>query len=133
MRPALARLKQSSRTSSSIRLWLTGGQVGWTTKMSAPRTSSSMRTDVSPSGNSPSVMRPRVSPRQWTIFSARGRLARPLKTRSLFIRFIVFELHVLAGDVPDYVEAVHRWDDEMCNIYPYPRVFPFVFSLRRDE
>ena len=50
MRAALARLKPSSMTSSSIRFSLTGGQVGWTMKMSRPRTSSSMRTEISPSG-----------------------------------------------------------------------------------
>ena len=49
------------------------------------------------------------------------------------LKFVVFELHVPAGDVPDYLAARHRWDDELCQIYPYPRVFPFVFSLHTDE
>ena len=36
MRAALARRMASTMTSSSIRLWFTGGQVGWTMKMSRP-------------------------------------------------------------------------------------------------
>ena len=55
MRAGLARLNASSMMSSSIRFSLTGGQVGWTTKTSRPRTSSSMRAQVSPSGKLPSV------------------------------------------------------------------------------
>src|SRR5439155_1076940 len=88
MRAALARLKQSRMISSSIRFWLTGGQVGWTTKTSPPRTSSSILARTSPSGKSLMVSRPRVSPRWATIFSARAGLARPLKTRSLLGRIM---------------------------------------------
>ena len=89
MRAALARLKLSSMISSSIRFSLTGGQVGWTTKMSRPRTSSSMRTEISPSGKFASVILPSGSPSAWAIFSASGMLARPLKTLSLLLLFMV--------------------------------------------
>src|SRR5579885_407455 len=89
MRAAEALLKLSSMISSSMRFSLTGGQVGWTTKMSRPRTSSSMRTEISPSGKLARVILPRVSPRQWAIFSARGMLARPLKTLSWLLWFMV--------------------------------------------
>ena len=51
MRAALARRMASTMTSSSIRLWFTGGQVGWTMNTSRPRMFSLMRTLVSPSGN----------------------------------------------------------------------------------
>src|SRR3954447_11941276 len=48
-REAEERLKLSSRISSSIRFSLTGLHVGWTTKMSEPRTFSSIWQKVSPS------------------------------------------------------------------------------------
>src|SRR5687768_10774491 len=83
MRAALDRLNESIITNSSIRFSFTGGQVGWTMKMSRPRTSSSMRQEISPSGKLPRVTRPSESPRWRAILSASGRLARPLKTFSL--------------------------------------------------
>jgi len=46
---------------------------------------------------------------------------------------IVFRLHVSVNEVPDYIAACHRWDDELYNIYPHPRLIPFVFSLVREE
>src|SRR5439155_19099967 len=85
MRAADARLKLSIMINNSIRFSLTGGQVGWTTKMSRPRTSSSMRTAFSPSGKLPRLILPRLSPRQWAIFSASGTLARPEKILSLWL------------------------------------------------
>src|SRR5471030_3237194 len=52
--------------------------------MSRPRTSSSMRTDISPSGKLEMVTLPRGSPNTEAIFSANAMLALPLNTFSLF-------------------------------------------------
>ncbi len=58
IRAALARLQLSIMINSSIRLSLTGGQVGWIRNTSRPRTSSSILQKFSPSGNLPSEMAP---------------------------------------------------------------------------
>src|SRR5689334_8984246 len=57
--------------------------------MSRPRTSSSILTEISPSGKLPRLILPSGSPRHWAIFSARGRFERPLKTLSLLLLSIV--------------------------------------------
>src|SRR6185437_1675999 len=54
-------------------------------KTSRPRTSSSMRTMVSPSGKLPRLMLPRGTPRCLAMVSASGRFARPLKIFSLWV------------------------------------------------
>ena len=56
IRSALARRQQSIMVNSSIRLSLTGGQVGCTRKTSRPRTSSSNLQKLSPSGNVPKAI-----------------------------------------------------------------------------
>src|SRR5207302_729321 len=68
--------------SSSIRCSFTGVQVGWTTKMSRPRTSSSIFTWVSPSGKLLSEIWPSESFNSRAIFWDNSGLARPLKTFS---------------------------------------------------
>jgi hypothetical protein len=83
IRSALARLKLSSMINSSMRFSFTGGQVGCTTKTSRPRTSSSMRTEISPSGKFDSVALPSGSPRTAAMLSDSRGLALPLKTLSL--------------------------------------------------
>src|SRR6516162_1601034 len=88
MRAALARLKLSSMISNSMRFSLTGWQVGCTRNTSRPRTSSSMRAPISPSGKFLSSILPRASPRYCAIFSAKGTLARPLKTLSWKLLFM---------------------------------------------
>src|SRR5581483_7985480 len=84
MRWAEARLKESSITRSSIRLSFTGGQVGCTTKTSAPRTFSSIWTKTSPSENRATSACPRASPRMPAISSASWRFALPEKSFSSY-------------------------------------------------
>ena len=64
MREALERLKASSMTSSSIRFSLTGGQVGWTTNTSAPRTLSWIWNQISPSLKRARCARPSGTPEE---------------------------------------------------------------------
>src|SRR5205807_3360595 len=54
-----------------------------------PRTSSSLRTEISPSGKFDKVTLPSVSPSTFAIFSASRMLALPLKTLSLLLLFMV--------------------------------------------
>src|SRR5688500_15024944 len=79
MRSAEARLQLSIMMRSSIRLSLTGGQVGWTRKMSRPRMSSSTLQKFSPSGNFPSVISARGKCRKLQMLLASGRFAWPEK------------------------------------------------------
>ncbi len=68
-----------------MRLSFTGGQVGWTTKTSVPRTFSLTCTNTSPSENrdtSPSPSGPR---RYCAISSASGRLALPENSFSSYV------------------------------------------------
>ena len=82
MRRADARLNASSMTSSSIRLSLTGGQVGWMTKTSWPRTFSLIWTYISPSEKRETSASPSESWRCLAISSASGRFALPEKSFS---------------------------------------------------
>ena len=79
MRLALARRSASIMMKSSIRLWFVGGEVGWMMKMSSPRTFSSIRTNVSPSGNGEMVHWPSSTPMDLQMARARGSFAVPLK------------------------------------------------------
>jgi len=65
---------------SSIRLWFVGGDVGWMMKMSSPRTFSSIRTNVSPSGNGVTVILPSSVPMDLQMARARGSFAVPENT-----------------------------------------------------
>jgi hypothetical protein len=47
------------------------------------------------------------------------------------LRQIVFRLKVPMQDVPDYVKAVHHWDDEMLRICPTTLILHFCFLLER--
>ena len=79
MRVALARRNASIMMNNSIRLWLVGGDVGWTTNTSSPRTFSSILTNVSPSGNGWMVHLPSSMPMDLQMARAKGSLAVPLK------------------------------------------------------
>src|SRR5262245_42756336 len=79
MRRADARLNASIITRSSIKLSLTGGQVGWTTNTSWPRTFSLICTYTSPSEKRETSASPSLTCRCWAISSARGRFALPEK------------------------------------------------------
>ncbi|MBY0232739.1 MAG: hypothetical protein K2W96_25950 [Gemmataceae bacterium] len=46
--------------------------------------------------------------------------------------FIVFEVRVSRTDVPDYIEALERWDAERVAVDPPPHREPFVLNLRRE-
>src|SRR5882724_4681454 len=78
-RDAEERLKLSSRISSSIRLSLTGLHVGWTTKMSEPRTFSSIWQKVSPSEKLKEETLPAVRFRYSQISCTSAGWARPPK------------------------------------------------------
>ena len=67
-------------TNSSIRLSLTGRQVGCTTKTSWPRTESMISTITSPSLNRPTTARDSDMFRRRAISWASGRLALPENT-----------------------------------------------------
>src|SRR6185503_10458332 len=82
MREALERLKASSITSSSIRFSLTGGEVGWMTKTSAPRTLSWIWNQISPSLKRASRARPRGRARLRAMASPSEGCALPLNTLS---------------------------------------------------
>jgi hypothetical protein len=43
--------------------------------------------------------------------------------------FIVFEVEVAQKDIPNYVEAQHRWTDELDRIEPYPHSCLVVLTL----
>ncbi len=77
MRWADARLSASIMISSSMRVSLTGGQVGCTTKTSAPRTFSFTCTKTSPSENRETSASEMGSRRYWAISSASARFALP--------------------------------------------------------
>src|SRR5262249_7014868 len=77
MRLAEARLNASIMTRSSIRWSLTGGQVGWITKTSWPRTFSLIWTYTSPSEKRETSASPSRTCRYWAISSASGRFAFP--------------------------------------------------------
>jgi hypothetical protein len=47
------------------------------------------------------------------------------------LTFVVVALQVPLQDVPNYVEAVHRWDDEFYRSFPPPYQCPFVLHLER--
>ena len=47
--------------------------------------------------------------------------------------FIVFEARVPIEDVPDYREAIKRWDGDYVAAYPAPRQEPFLLHLIREE
>ena len=80
MRRADARLNASSMTSSSIRWSFTGGQVGWMTKTSWPRTFSLIWTYTSPSEKRETSASPSESWSVLAISSASGRFALPEKS-----------------------------------------------------
>src|ERR1043165_6814990 len=79
MRAALARRSASIMMNSSIKLWFVGGDVGWMTKMSSPRTFSSILTNVSPSGNGWTEHLPSSMPMDSQMAFAKGGLAVPQK------------------------------------------------------
>src|SRR5438034_4418452 len=80
MRWADARLSASIMINSSISVSFTGGQVGWITKTSAPRTFSLTCTSTSPSEKRETSASESGTRRYWAISSASGRLALPLNS-----------------------------------------------------
>ena len=80
MRPAEARFNASMMISSSIRLLLTGLQVGWTTNTSLPRTVSYRETNTSPSEKAPTSDSPSFVPICAQISFASFRFALPENT-----------------------------------------------------
>src|SRR3989338_2935915 len=70
---------------SSIRLSLTGVQVGWTTNTSLPRIFSSILTLISPSLNLPTKHSESLILRYLQIFLANSGLALPVTTANLSI------------------------------------------------
>lgn len=46
--------------------------------------------------------------------------------------FVVYEVHVAGGDVPDYVAARDRWGAEWERGYPTPRNHALILSLQVD-
>src|SRR5262245_21760740 len=69
---------------SSINVSFTGGQVGWITKTSAPRTFSLNWTKISPSEKRETSLSPSGTRRYWAISSARARFAFPEKSFSSY-------------------------------------------------
>jgi hypothetical protein len=45
---------------------------------------------------------------------------------------IVFEVRVPIQDVPDFIEANHRWGEEQSTICPVSRDYPIVLTLIRE-
>ncbi len=45
------------------------------------------------------------------------------------VRSILFDVRVPQADIPNYVEAVHRWSDELFRCCPAPRVPVFTLLL----
>jgi hypothetical protein len=105
-----------------------------------------------------SVLTPAITPWQWSPevldFAVRHQVDRYLDplltaTRQLFPTarefrvlleddpeinddwHIVFELQVPMSDVPDFVQAQHRWIDELYRICPAPLVCIFRLGLTR--
>src|SRR5690349_17516485 len=98
MRLALARRNASMMMNSSIRLWLVGGEVGWITNTSSPRTFSSILMNVSPSGNGSMVHLPRGTPTFLQMALARVSFAVPL---NIFTRILL-----RVGNKKDHLRAV---------------------------
>jgi hypothetical protein len=46
-------------------------------------------------------------------------------------RWLLFEVHVPHTDVPDFVKAIHAWDDELFRICPAPLAVNFSIYLSR--
>ena len=83
--PADARLSASMVTSSSIRCWFTGAQVGCTMKQLTPRTFSPISTKISPSEKVVTSNAPGRTSTVLQICSARSRFAFPEKMVSALI------------------------------------------------
>ncbi len=49
------------------------------------------------------------------------------------IEYLVFDLEVPIADVPEFVPALHRWDDELCQIVPKPLRLLFCLDLHRVD
>src|SRR3972149_3726968 len=80
MRAAEARRMASMITRSSIRCSFTGGEVGWRTKTSSPRTLSSMLMRTSPSAKRERVISPRGTSRESQTSWASAGLPAPVNT-----------------------------------------------------
>jgi hypothetical protein len=49
------------------------------------------------------------------------------------LRFIVFDAEVPIADVPDFVKAVHAWNDELARCCPSSLEHAFCLDLRRVD
>ena len=46
------------------------------------------------------------------------------------LTFLIFELRVPEADIPNWLEAYSRWEDEFYGLLPRPHQCPFVLHLR---